>query len=266
MEPITTTAAMVGAGTWFGNRLLGPTIDIIGTDLKELYEKGRDRIAKKAIEKTKNINEPGQTNLRVTRDVFWNGAFTDEPICAEYVGGVLASSRTPDGKDDSGVFFLDIIKSMSSGQLKMHYIIYRILNKEFLANPAKHSLNPGQETELGNEELFIPSLGLIDQPNQDLGIILHGLHARNLIGDFERQNHALDPTKVLPYLKFSPTSLGIQLFAIAYNRLGQWRNFAKTDFGDFENIRLPQYVGQSLPQLLESAGLKSEQEPVPQSS
>ncbi len=259
MEPISTTAATIAAGAWFGNKLLGPTAEIIGEDLKQLYEKGKDRIVTNAIKKTKDIESVGQTNLRVSRDVFWNGSFTDEAICAEYFGGILASSRSVDGKDDTGVFYVDIIKSLSSGQLKAHYILYRTLNKMLLGDATKVNLNPGLETELQNIEIFIPQkMGLLEQlGNEDLGAILHGLHSKKLIGDFETNNHKLENGISVPFIKYKPTALGIQLFSIANNMFSEWRKFSKTDFGDFPDIALPPYYGNSIDLILEQAGLKT---------
>lgn len=259
MEPISTTAVAIGAGSWFGNKLLGPTCELIGNDLGQLYQKGRDRIANNAIKKTKNIDDGWEANLRVTRDVFWNGSFTDEAICAEYFGGILASSRSEDGKDDTGVFFVDIIKSLSSGQLKMHYIIYRTLNKEFLSNEQKKTLNPGQESELSNEELFFPLKGILEQfGKEDVGAILHGLHAKNLIDDFQTENYDFGDGTNMGYLKVCPKSLGVQLFSIANNMFSEWRKFSTVDFGDFEDIVLPTFYAQSVDILLERAGLKKE--------
>ncbi len=237
--------------------VLGPTSKEIGQDMQSLYKKGRDLILRKGFQKLKNPNDGKIANLRVARDVFWNGSFTDEAICAEYFGGILAASRSEDGKNDSGVFFVDIIKSMSSGQLKMHYIIYRTLNKELLLNDQKKSLNPGQETELHSEELFFPLLGIIEQSNnEDIGVILHGLHAKNLIGNFQTENHKLEDGKEIPYLKVQPKALGIQLFAIANNMFDDWRRFSIVDFGDFEEVVLPKFYAQSLDSLLEKIGLK----------
>ncbi|MCX6807997.1 MAG: hypothetical protein NTZ80_04365, partial [Patescibacteria group bacterium] len=173
----------------------------------------------------------------------------------EYFGGILASSRSEDGKDDSGIFYVDIIKSMSSGQLKMHYIIYRTFNKYFLADETKKGINPGQEDELNRENLFIPLLGIEQQLNQDLGAVLHGLAAKKLIGGFKTQNH-IDGNEIMPYLKVSPTSLGIQLFAIANNKLEKWQRFAGEDFGDFRDIILPSIYASSLDSLSEKAGFK----------
>lgn len=238
--------------------VLGPTSKEIGQDIQNLYKKGRELILRKSFQKLKNPNDGKTANLRVTRDVFWNGSFTDEAICAEYFGGIIAASRSEDGKNDSGVFYVDIIKSMSSGQLKMHYIIYRTLNKELLSNPEKKNLNPGQEPELNKEKLFFPLIGIIEQlKSDDLGAILHGLHAKNLIGDFQTGSHRLDDVRAVPYLEVQPKSLGVQLFSIANNMFDDWRNFSTTDFGNFEEITLPKYYAQTLDGLLEKAGLKN---------
>jgi hypothetical protein len=257
MEPISTTTAVVATGAWFGNKLLGPTAEVLGADLKQLYEKGKDRIVANAIRKTKDIEAAGQTNLRVSRDVFWNGSFTDESICAEYFGGILAASRSEDGKDDTGVFYVDIIKSLSSGQLQMHYILYRTLNKMLIADENKKSLNPAQESELQGLRVFIPLVGVLEQlGNEDLGAILHGLCSRGLIGYFQSSDHKLENGSNVPNLSVAPTSLGIQLFAIANNMFPEWRAYSTTNFGDFPNVNLPQFYATSLDEILEQAGLK----------
>jgi hypothetical protein len=65
----------------------------------------------------------------VARDVLWNGALTNDEVCAEYFGGILASSRSEDGSDDGVIYYVDVIKSLSSKQLKLHYVIYNSFNK-----------------------------------------------------------------------------------------------------------------------------------------
>ena len=243
-------------GEWALQKVLGPILGEIGGDLKTLYASGRDKITQAAARKVTNLEDGAKANLRVARDVFWNGSYTDESICAEYFGGILAASRSSDGKNDSGVFYVDIIKSLSSGQLKMHYIIYRTLNKELIANDVKKDLNPGQETDLGREQLYIPLNSLDDQlKGEDLGAILHGLHAQGLIGTFQTDIHKLGEETGVRYLEACPSPLGVQLFAIANNKFADWRNYSNVDFGDFEDIVLPQYYGQSMDQLCKRAGI-----------
>jgi len=176
--------------------VLGPTTKEIGQDIKSLYKKGVELILRKSFQKLKNPDDGKIANLRVSRDVFWNGSFTDETICAEYFGGILAASRSENGKNDLGIFYVDIIKSMSSGQLKMHYIIYRTLNKELFRNDQKKTLKIGKETELSHEELFFPVLSVIKQfKNEDMGAILHGLYAKGLIGGFQTEYQKLQGDK-----------------------------------------------------------------------
>ncbi|MEK7060224.1 MAG: hypothetical protein AAB970_01220 [Patescibacteria group bacterium] len=244
-------------GEWALKKVLGPVLGEIGEDLQKLYAFGRDKITQAAIRKIKNPEDGAKANLRVARDVFWNGSFTDESICAEYFGGILAASRSVDGKDDTGVFYVDIIKSLSSGQLKIHYILYRTLNKQLMADDGKKNLNPGQESEIQGLQLFIPLIGVIEQlGKEDIGAILHGLHSKNLIGNFQTDNHELETGVSVPNLKVSPTALGIQLFAIANNMFSNWRQYSTVDFGDFKDIVLPKIYGNSFNQLLEKAGLK----------
>jgi len=60
----------------------------------------------------------------------------------------------------------------------------------------------------------------------------------------------------MPYLEVQPTSLGVQLFAIANNMFSDWRNFSIVDFGNFDEVVSPKFYAQSLDSLLEKIGLK----------
>lgn len=139
----------------------------------------------------------------------------------------------------------------------MHYIIYRMLNKLLIKDDSKKTLNPGQASELQNLKLIIPTLGITEQlGNEDFGAVLHGLNAKGLIGYFQTGNHNLDNGAVLPHLSISPTSLGIQLYAIANNMFPEWRKYSTTDFGDFPDVKLPDYYSYTVEGVLEQAGLK----------
>ncbi len=254
MDLITTGTAII-----IGKKLLGKTFDVVSADIAQLYEKGRDKIIENATKKIADENDGRTANLRVTRDVFWNGSFTDEAICAEYFGGILASSRSDDGKDDAGVYYVDLIKSLSSNQLKLHYLIYLSINKYLISDSSKSNLNAGQEGELSAEKIFLSTNELIQiMGENDLGRELHAIHARGLIGYFQVKSHPLKDGRLVPYLEATPTSLGVQLYAVANNKLNEWRNFAKVDFGNFESLNSPKFRGQNITKLLESANIKDE--------
>ena len=253
MEPA--TAALAG---YLGNKVFGKTLDKVGGDISKLYDGTKENvknIISNAAKKLKtSIDSNEETNLRVTRDVLWNGSFADDPICIEYFGGILASSRSKDGKNDTGIFYLDIIKSLSSDQLRMHYIIYRALNKLLILNEQKKSLNPGQENELNNEKLFfVFSQNFLNQfGSADFGVILHGLSAKNIIGHFQTQSYQSGDKKLnFYYCEIVPKSLGVQLFAIANNQFQNWKQFSLYNFEDFEGISLPEITSQTKEDLVE---------------
>ncbi len=248
MDLITTGTALAIA-----NKLLGKTADEISKDISSLYSKGRDKIVDFATKKITNIDDGKQANLRVARDVFWGGSFTEEAICAEYFGGILASSRSDDGKDDSGVYYVDIIKSLSSTQLHLHYVLYRSLNKLLLSDNTKNTLNVGQGTELYTIKLYMSAIEL-SSVGLNIDIDLEALYRKGLIHEYKTDGHtfndAQDQSKSLPYVMIVPTTLGIQLLCIANNSLQEWRQFPVKDFGDFKDIKTVSYFDSSLENII----------------
>jgi len=253
MEPITTTVTTLAVA----NKLLGKTADAISEDIAALYEVGRDKLVAAAVRKTKDVDDGKVANLRVARDAFLNGSFTDEAICAEYFGGILASSRSADGKDDTGVFYTDIIKSLSASQLRFHYIIYHSLNELWLEMPAeKQRPNAGMGSEISQYSIWFSTFELTAL-GVDVDKDLVALRSKELVGmNYEAMAHKLDDGKEVPYTKVQPTSLGIQLYAVAHNLLPSWRNLPNEDFGEFPDIQLPKFAAFSLDEFLQKGKLK----------
>lgn len=79
---------------WALRKILGPVFSEIGDDLKRLYMTGRDKLLEASIGKINDIDDGRVANLRVARDVLLSGPFAEGDVCAEYFGGVLASSRS----------------------------------------------------------------------------------------------------------------------------------------------------------------------------
>ena len=218
-------------------QVLGPTAIEVGKDLKKVYITGRNLLVSAAHRKIRNPDDGKQANLRVTHGVILNGACTDDEVCAEYFGGILAASRSDDGRDDSAIQFVEVIKSMSSQQLRLHYVIYNALNKLLVSSG--RTVNVGLSTEIQNCQVWLANaeleaLGLkvdIDAP------ILHRL---SLLSQYKYDNDA-QAEKVLPYLSANPTTFGVLLYAVAHNRLGEWQEFSQVNFGDFDGIVMPSY-------------------------
>ncbi len=113
------------------NRLLGPTADYIGGEVKGLVAKcnvNLGRIFTHAIEKLgPRIDQPGAVNPRVLRHVWSEGAFVEDELAAEYFGGLLASARSPDGRDDRVLSLRSTVRDLSSYDLRLHHLIYSLV-------------------------------------------------------------------------------------------------------------------------------------------
>lgn len=234
-EIISTEAVntLVGSGVfgYLGKKVLGATLDNIGKDVANLYEKGRDKIIEKASKKIKNLDDGQQVNLRIARDVFYNGSFSDDEICAEYFGGILASSRSEDGTDDSKMFYLDMIKSLSSIELKIHYIIYYYFHK-MIVNKEYSDIKIGYDDNLGKLVIYFNRAEVINISGIDThSSQLHILRSKGLIQAFQTGY-----STGVHYLGINPSSLGVQLFAIVNNiKLDDFIN--KSDLNIFDGIK-----------------------------
>ena len=232
-------------GEWAIRALLGPVFTELGEDLRKLYAVGRDKIINAGYQKLGDPEDGKKANLRVARDVFWNGAFTDEEICAEYFGGVLAASRSNDGKDDSSIHFVTIIKSLSSSQLRLHYFIYTRLNQ--LLCRGEKRINVGDGDELNPKAIYfslhdLVSLGV--QPDTDFNV----LYRNGLLHNYRTDQTTFAKT-ALPYASAHPTTYGVLLFAVAHNRLDEWHEFDRQEFGTFKRVTLPRYFAPTLIEL-----------------
>ncbi|AFY29310.1 hypothetical protein [Cyanobium gracile] len=246
------TIALALPGEWALQKTLGPVLAEIGDDLKRLYSKGRDKIIDKAYKKIEDPNDGKSANLRVAHEALTSGAFTDEDICAEYFGGILASSRTIDGKNDDSIQLLDTIKSLSARQLHLHYALYSSINRLLVAS--SEPINVGQGREIQAMKAWFSSvelLGLGLKIDTDFNILLR----QGLIESYEVGQHQLDLSRVLPFSSASPTTYGVLLYAVAHNKYDRWREFSVELFPEFDGIRLPAYSSLSIEGLMDVAGV-----------
>lgn len=91
------------------SKLLGPTAEYLGGELKDLVEKSQHNLAsvfRRAEQKCgPKLEAEGIVNPRVMKHVYEEARFSENELLAEYFDGVLASARTKDGKDDRGVYY-----------------------------------------------------------------------------------------------------------------------------------------------------------------
>jgi hypothetical protein len=239
-ESIVTTSVAVSA--YVGTKLFGPVLATIGDDINKLYVKGRDKIIKVAENKVDNPNDGKKVNLRAARDVLWNGAITEDEVCAEYFGGMLAAARSEDGKDDSVVHYVDTIKAMSARQLELHYLIYKTW--QALLNQSGKSINVGQSLDVQAWHIFMSGLELNGRQlpyDRDLTV----LHRLGLLYQFKYDNHVIGDMTV-PFVDVTPTTFGVMLFAVAHNRIETWREFSNQVYESITGIQPLGFFAESL--------------------
>lgn len=231
-------------------KVLGPVSEEVGEEIRRIYKAGREKILASAYRKLENPDDGKQANLRVAQDVLWNGAFTDDEVCAEYFGGILASSRSEDGKDDSNIQYSSVIKSLSSSQLRLHYLIYNVFNKMLVTR--KMTLNVGQGHEVKKHSIWFSSRELMATYHIEAETGLNGLLQQGLVSAYKTKTRLNIDGIPLYYCKANPTTFGVLLYAAAHNRMSEWRAFTKIDFGNFESIPTPQFFGATLDELMQA--------------
>lgn len=85
------------------SRVLGPASDEVAESFRRwtaVRVGNTSRIVKNAEAKVADPESPGAVPMRVMMQVAEDGSYSDEGVVVEYLGGVLASSRTEEGRDD----------------------------------------------------------------------------------------------------------------------------------------------------------------------
>ena len=242
----------VATAAYVAQQLFGKTLAEMGDDLNKIYKANRDKLLAKAAKKVADPNDGAKPNLRVARDVIWNGAVTDDEVCVEYFGGLLAASRSDDGKDDSALIYVDCIKALSSKQLHLHFVIYNSLHKMLVE--VGSIVKPGMQDELSQKQIWFSSNELVRlglNPVIDMNV----LHRQGLVSAYAMNQHVVG-TKALPYSQASPTTFGVLLYAAALNYLNSWHQFGNASFAPIAaDIPLPTLMAPNLDALCKLVGL-----------
>lgn len=236
------TNVAIGAGlTVLGSqeiltKMLGPTVEYLGDELKNFVVKcniNLDNVFVKAKEKLgSRLNEPGKVNARVLKNVIEEGRFCEDEIVAEQLGGVLASSKSDDGRDDRGINLIYYIKNLSSYQLRLHFLYYWLLYSlsEKYSDSLPENIFLSCDEEMNKLSIFIP-LDVYEkcmdfsehEKKYENDIIRHsieGLMREGLVGKKNAANYCVSPDfqnstgKVIPSfgITLEPTPLGTELF------------------------------------------------------
>lgn len=110
-------------------KIVGPTADYVGGGVKNLVERqvqNVERVFEKAAERLgkEGLDRPGGVPPRVLKEVMEGAAFCEDELGAEYFGGILASSKSDNPRDDRAASLAALVSRLSSYQLRCHYLMY----------------------------------------------------------------------------------------------------------------------------------------------
>jgi hypothetical protein len=173
-------------------KLLGPTADYLGEGLKDFTKKRVEAIGhifKKAEQILgQEIESPGEVPPKVLKAILDEGSYCNSRLAIEYFGGILASSRSEDGRDDRGARIAKMVDLLSTYQLRSHYLIYSTIS-----NLSSFKGFSFREEDRDKMATFIPMTSFYDamqfsdsercQLESLLNHIFTGLRAEELICD-----------------------------------------------------------------------------------
>jgi hypothetical protein len=211
-------------------RLLGPSVDVVGEALARsaaYRTRNFGRIAQKADVKSRGSRD-GIVNTRVAFVMLEDGSLCDDELMAEYLGGVLAAARTPNGKDDRAVSWIKIIAGLSALQARAHYLFYREWAAR-LHDRADLNLGTSAGTKKATLDVDFFEFGLLLNTddsitlNEAISHAVPGLQAANLLGDEysfgNRSTVALDsPFEYV--VRVMPSARGCELYGWAQGLSG----------------------------------------------
>lgn len=220
MADIATTGALTAIGYPLVQKVLGPSAEYLGDQLKLFTEKRvaniRSIFEKSESKLSEEYSDKGCVSPQILKDILFDGSFCEDTISQEYYAGVLASSKTENSLDNRGKAISSIISKLSSYQLTTHYILYYLAYCLHTEKSFDH-----KEWFFINNDLLLENLNLnLSSDAEKQAVIEHvflGLETNNLIKSIESLNYKLTFDGQYHYLL---NSLGIELFLWA-NGSGQ---------------------------------------------
>lgn len=207
-------------------KLLGPTASYLGDTLKEItksrienigkiFKRGEQKLGEKA-------NTEGQIPPKLLNTILGDASFNEDELSIEYFGGILASSKSDTGRDDRGASIAKLLDSLSTYQIRAHYILYKVFIDHY-----KEGDDISTFATRSQIKVFIPYDKYIDamefskKEMEDITRIfphtLFGLHQYGLIEGFEYgdANHmqAFLPNTQDAGVGFVPSVKGLELLA-----------------------------------------------------
>lgn len=110
----------------FLRRICYPAAEEFGLLLSEQMRAWRTRNYQRIVQAAEkkldaNSDKPAEVHAhpRLVQQSFENGSWIDDTEVQDWWGGLLASSCTEDGKDDSNLIFMNLLSQLTSGESRM---------------------------------------------------------------------------------------------------------------------------------------------------
>ena len=236
--------AKVSVQLWAAKKLLGPMFDTVGKDLNRAYIGIRDRLIPAAARKVANLDDGRSANKRIVFEAARAGIYSSDSLSIEYLGGLVAASRTANGRNDNDINLVAEVAVLSSSQLLVHYQIYHCLNKALIRS-GQHKFPCWRDKWV----FYFHSTPNIDR---DLAILKNRGLISNYVYD-SRVCNTLEGERAFCYVGAQPTEVGILLYCAAYNAIMWWQAIGselRTNFDDFDDVQLPDDFALDLEDLL----------------
>ena len=191
----TELAAYIGPAT-LAYRVLGPTADLLGDELRAWTERRLRNLGnifstlehKYGSGGIEGLDE-GAISPRVLRGILDEGSYIEDEVGTEYYGGVLAGSRTVDGRNDSAVALIEVMNTLSSPQLRAHFLIYAAAQQNLACSERFDPLAPYEAPDGGWRRIAVPrsafeaAIAASDvAPSEDsISSVMRGLRRTELI-------------------------------------------------------------------------------------
>jgi hypothetical protein len=228
-EIITGSGLAIAVGVKLLNDVCGPTAKYVGGEIRSYTEIGVENLKRVFRNAAKHIQAQnkaeGQVPPRILKEVLSEGYFCEDEVQAMYLGGVLASSKCPVSRDDRGMSYCSLISSLSTYQLRTHFILYSALlrTKFFLIGGQRHPFNERAFAMIGKYGLTVlirekdyQSAMQFSQHEQPSNIAIHsfvGLETKGLsVGGIQVCCPYNPKDGEVPFRYFYPTILGVELF------------------------------------------------------
>jgi hypothetical protein len=201
----------------------GPSAKYLSKELESYTKLGVKNLKRVFTKAAKHLETRGKKEgavpPRVLKNVLQEGYFCEDELQAEYLGGILASSKGPTTRDDRGVTYSSLLSSLSSYQIRTHYILYSsILRSDEHSWDQVAKWMRGHGITVAIEDTAYVAAMEFSENEPRTAIIEHVFTGLNKQGLCEGGLEVVPPKKRVkgqphpPFRFFYPTDAGTELF------------------------------------------------------